>query len=628
MSHSGERFSVLFYSLNAIHSSIKHRPKNFFLDNLLRHFPIPSQIPWPPLSNRLQIEELNLTDYKRACESVSDWLFPSDAETSRDVNSSGIRMVDRHNSMHTKEINKIIEFFELALKTLSEFLRKSCWEFGETYDSVFNTDGYSTKQLIQIVKHGREVVDNTAKAHVFKNEATEKEQILEHKLYNQLDTICDYYLLKVNCMCALLTCFQLKMMDAEFKSMLTEFQDVGMQFITNGLKRFEKFLEAEEPNFLKANINVKTAREMSKLVTFKTPHTKHCFRHVINKIKILNLLFRGADFYVFPSNYHLHKSTIKSIDFSSLDNNIVITGSYDTQLKIIETEEFKLLGIFGGHKSIVTSALFARGDQMLVSGSFDHTVRIWNSRTTQCIQVLEGHADGVTGVSLSPDHKYIASSSLDKTVRVWSIDSARCVGVFKGCSSWVKCVQILPDTHQLSVGCGELSGMVHTFRVVPSLQNNNNTTAAKSNAGKDDNSNDVEEEKASDKVEILSRAKIHGDSVLGIDLHATVNGSRYLMATTSRDGCTIITDYKFGATKIVCEQYQPNWSSCVSFSADGKFIVTGSFDNYVLIYDSEEGGLFRTFMLNEQGISVVRFHPQLPRLIVGTDDGYIITIDL
>eukprot|EP00300_Choanocystis_sp_HF-7_P030091 c3884_g1_i1.p1 GENE.c3884_g1_i1~~c3884_g1_i1.p1 ORF type:complete len:535 (+),score=72.15 c3884_g1_i1:66-1607(+) len=60
-------------------------------------------------------------------------------------------------------------------------------------------------------------------------------------------------------------------------------------------------------------------------------------------------------------------------------------------------------------------------DKLLLTGSFDTTVRVWDRATGECLQVLSGHAGGVTGLVVDQSRRI--SAALDGSVCIWGADS-------------------------------------------------------------------------------------------------------------------------------------------------------------------------------------------------------------
>ena len=68
---------------------------------------------------------------------------------------------------------------------------------------------------------------------------------------------------------------------------------------------------------------------------------------------------------------------------------------------------------------------FSPDGQRIVSGSYDTTVKVWEAQTGQQARSLQGHNGVVTSVAFSPDGKRIISGSWDTTVKVWDAQTGQ-----------------------------------------------------------------------------------------------------------------------------------------------------------------------------------------------------------
>ncbi|KAG8791779.1 hypothetical protein FRC12_008122 [Ceratobasidium sp. 428] len=76
---------------------------------------------------------------------------------------------------------------------------------------------------------------------------------------------------------------------------------------------------------------------------------------------------------------------------------------------------------------ILSVACSPDGDH-IAAGSSGSNVHIWNRRTSQIIASLSGHTSGVHSVTYSPDGAYLASGSYDGTICIWSVYSSSMLG--------------------------------------------------------------------------------------------------------------------------------------------------------------------------------------------------------
>ncbi|RLV90763.1 F-box protein MET30 [Spathaspora sp. JA1] len=115
----------------------------------------------------------------------------------------------------------------------------------------------------------------------------------------------------------------------------------------------------------------------------------------------------------------------------------LMTGSYDTTIKIWKIETGECLKTLSGHTKGVRSLVF--DNQKLITGGLDSTIKVWNYHTGRCIATYRGHDDAVVSVDFS--NKSIVSGSADHTVRIWHVDSRTCY-TLRGHTDWVNCVKI------------------------------------------------------------------------------------------------------------------------------------------------------------------------------------------
>lgn len=119
------------------------------------------------------------------------------------------------------------------------------------------------------------------------------------------------------------------------------------------------------------------------------------------------------------------------------EDNILATGSYDSTIKIWNTDTVEEIRTLRGHESGIRCLQF--DDTKLVSGSMDRSLKIWNWRTGECISTYTGHSGGV--ISLHFDSRLLVSGSMDKTIKVWNFDD-KSTFLLRGHTDWVNSVKL------------------------------------------------------------------------------------------------------------------------------------------------------------------------------------------
>ncbi|KAI0010219.1 WD40 repeat-like protein [Xylariaceae sp. FL0662B] len=128
-----------------------------------------------------------------------------------------------------------------------------------------------------------------------------------------------------------------------------------------------------------------------------------------------------------------HTNGICALQFNEA---ILATGSYDSTIKLWDIETGEVIRTLHGHTMGIRSIQF--DDRMLVSGSRDGTVKIWNWRTGACINTLN-HQGGVITVNMEGD--LLASGSVDKSIKLFNFKTQQSYSL-RGHTDWVNQVRL------------------------------------------------------------------------------------------------------------------------------------------------------------------------------------------
>ncbi|KAG2190926.1 hypothetical protein INT46_008968 [Mucor plumbeus] len=190
-----------------------------------------------------------------------------------------------------------------------------------------------------------------------------------------------------------------------------------------------------------------------------------------------------------------HKYAVTSVSWFPFDTGMFVTSSYDTTIKVWDTNEMKPAYEFDmesrvncqamspiashslvasaaseprirlcdlnsgafthsltGHSGSVLSCTWSSNQEyILYSGGDDRTIRVWDiRRASSCLMSLDqdnavlqdplaetntAHGKGVNGLSMTPDGRYLVSLGLDEKIRLWDTESGKNTLVNYG-SSW------------------------------------------------------------------------------------------------------------------------------------------------------------------------------------------------
>ncbi|ORY40745.1 WD40 repeat-like protein [Rhizoclosmatium globosum] len=384
---------------------------------------------------------------------------------------------------------------------------------------------------------------------------------------------------------------------------MTISHDLSSEFVSNSLKTVWDLLNRELPSITLHDLrdppslraSMKQIIEIGRTSPTKNPRGK--LKALARKMELVHDLFTACDIFLFPNFVAAHKEGVKSCQYSAFDSSLWLSGGYDCLIRIHDlraSNNHICLSQYAGHKSVITDVHFTKDDTHIVSSSFDRTIKIWNSQSASCERTLTGHTDSVMSCDVTVDRKYVVSGSMDGTVRLWDFDKGSCVAVIKKHTRWVKVVRFSPDGRFIVS-----AGLDHKIYIWDIKFVANSRVYSPKRTIED-----------------------HRDYILDVAL-ARPN---YIL-TTSRDSFIRMFDINTG-NELYKVSLAPSWACTVSFSPNGEYFATGSFDNNVIIFNTKDGSVVRRIRVLNLGIMSVRFPKDLSYVCVGTQEGFVQQIPL
>lgn len=114
-----------------------------------------------------------------------------------------------------------------------------------------------------------------------------------------------------------------------------------------------------------------------------------------------------------------HEGTVCSISQNMTDNNLFISGSWDTTAKVWDIEKQEIIFNLPGHAYAVTT--LALPNKKYVTGSQDKTLRFWDC-DKNIISIPNAHEDIIRDIILGPDNESIYTCSNDCIIKQWGLN--------------------------------------------------------------------------------------------------------------------------------------------------------------------------------------------------------------
>lgn len=257
-----------------------------------------------------------------------------------------------------------------------------------------------------------------------------------------------------------------------------------------------------------------------------------------------------------PVLFKGHTGVVQYAAFSPDGKRFVSCGEWpegDRTVRIWDVEKgTEILKI--DHPGQAPMAIFSPNGRFIASTSDDSNIYLWDAKTGEKVRTFKGHSEVVMGIAFNAEGTQLLSGGSDSTARVWDVETGRELQKFTGHSgSMVKRVAFHPDgKHALTAG---RDNFVRMWSI--------------------DNANEVQKFKSSGKW---------ADS-----LAVTRDGKYLAVAGTFENGREVyIYEIESGKKLIECIGHTEGLTH-VSFSADGKRLLSSSYDGTARLWDRETG---------------------------------------
>lgn len=342
-----------------------------------------------------------------------------------------------------------------------------------------------------------------------------------------------------------------------------------------------------------------------------------------------------------------HKGTLNYAEFSR-NGKYVITASNDNTARLWDWEEKKSTELVG-HNNFVRIARFSPDSQTVITGSKDKTARVWNLDGEQ-LDSLDGHESGVNSIEFSHSGDSLITITDNKIARIWNISGREDPIVINWSDEKIEIAKFTPDDKAIVIvsvdsmklwplpfkGESKIHFKGHTEKInsiefsadsqfiitasndktarLWDLQGNlkeillghQEPVISAHFAGNDLNIVTTSWDNTS-RFWKLDRGKSQNFKVdRKTSIGLTINAPKEYYVFTTDTNNTVHLWNKEGIDTIKLKGHK-DFVSSVAFSADGKFIVTASFDGTARIWDENGKELYPPLKGHKHGVKSAEF---------------------
>lgn len=277
-----------------------------------------------------------------------------------------------------------------------------------------------------------------------------------------------------------------------------------------------------------------------------------------------------------------HEKQVNSISFSD-DGNYLISSGNDNLICLYNLQTNQLVKKLYNKVYGVENAVFTHSNQaILCSSSIDYRIMYWNLHSNEVMMSFKGHSENIIDIVVNPKNDAFISICQDKTSRYWDLANRKCLGIIQECN------------YSTFDNTGDVLASVSSFKNPQTnalcnylnLYNTLDFIAGSFNIFK------IEDNDAT-----IKYFKFSNDGLTIIN----ITDENVIIIIHSFEGNMI--------KKIESNMIDSNLIYKFDISPDSNFIITGSDNGSLYIWDIKESKLSETVVYHPKPTKCVKFNP-------------------